>query len=164
MEQLAEIFGHGKNLTILQMCCRGVLVFLIALILIRISGRRSFGVRTALDNIIVLLLGAMLSRAVAGVSPFLPVVITSFVFVLLHRCMAWLMIHNERFSKLIEGRKILLYKDGKFLDDNMKRAIVCEEDILQGIRKSALTEDLKKIDRIYIEANGEISAIKQSPA
>jgi uncharacterized membrane protein YcaP (DUF421 family) len=38
---------------------------------------------------------------------------------------------------------------------------VCREDVMQGIRKSALTEDMNKIDHVYIERNGEISAIKK---
>jgi hypothetical protein len=32
---------------------------------------------------------------------------------------------------------------------------------MQGVRKSALTEDMKNIDKVYIERNGEISAIKK---
>ena len=161
MQQIIEIFGDGKDLNVLQMSCRSIIVFLLALLLIRISGRRSFGVRSPLDNIIVILLGAVLSRAVTGVSPFLPVVSSCFVIVLLHRFFGRLILFNERFSKFIEGEKIILFKEGKFLSENMKRAIVCEEDILQGIRKSALTDNLDKIERIFIEPNGEITAIKK---
>ena len=43
----------------------------------------------------------------------------------------------------------------------MGKALVCEEKVLQGMRESALTEDLQKIDKIYIERNGEISTIKK---
>jgi hypothetical protein len=43
----------------------------------------------------------------------------------------------------------------------MKRALVCREDVMQGVRKSALTEDLEKIDKVYMERNGDISAIKK---
>ena len=32
---------------------------------------------------------------------------------------------------------------------------------MQGIRKSALTNDLNNIDRIFIERNGEITSIKK---
>ena len=31
-----------------------------------------------------------------------------------------------------------------------------------GVRKSALTEDLSEVDKVYIERNGEISAIKKA--
>ena len=162
MEQIIDLFGHGRNLTILQMSCRGVIVFLIALVLIRISGRRSFGMRTPLDNIIVLLLGAILSRAVVGVSPFWPVVATCFVIVLLHRGLGWLMSHSEFLSKLIEGRKLLLYENGRFIKGNLKRALLCEEEAMQGVRQSALIEDVGKINKIYMEANGEITVIKKT--
>jgi uncharacterized membrane protein YcaP (DUF421 family) len=43
----------------------------------------------------------------------------------------------------------------------MKKALVCQEDLMQGVRKSALTEDMAKIEKVYMERNGEISAIKK---
>jgi len=161
MQTIIEIFGEGKDLNSLQMSCRGIVVFFVALILIRVSGRRSFGLHTPLDNIISIALGAILSRAIVGASPFLPIVITSTVIVLLHRLLGWLIAHNKTLSKLIEGNKMLLYKNGDFVKEKMSKALVCEEDIMQGVRKSALTEDINKIDKIYIERNGDISAIKK---
>src|SRR6202012_677618 len=122
------LFGDGKDLNTLQMCCRSVVIFFVCLILIRISGRRSFGVKTPLDNIIVILLGALLSRAVVGASPFIPVVAGSFVFVLFHRLLAWGIVRSPKFANLIEGKKICLYSDGKFIAKNLKDALVCEED------------------------------------
>ncbi|HEY9535926.1 MAG TPA: YetF domain-containing protein [Mucilaginibacter sp.] len=156
-----EIFGSGTNLSVLQMSSRGIVIFLLALIMIRVSGRRSFGLRTPLDNIISILLGAVLSRAVVGASPFLPVMVTCFIVVGLHRGLAWFIAQNPAFSRLIEGNKILIYQDGKFLEDNMKRVQICREDVMQGIRRQVVTEDLDQIDYVYIERNGEISAIKK---
>jgi uncharacterized membrane protein YcaP (DUF421 family) len=162
METLIRIFGQGKDLNCLQMGCRGIFIFLFALVLIRISGRRSFGVRTPLDNIIVILLGTVLGRAIVGASAFLPVLITSLLIVLLHRFFGWLIVHSKGFSQLIEGNKIILFKDGQFIKENLNKGLVCEEDIMQAVRKSALTDDLKEIEKIYIERNGEISTVKKS--
>ncbi|TSJ36365.1 DUF421 domain-containing protein [Mucilaginibacter corticis] len=161
MDLLLKLFGEGEQLNALQMSCRGIVMFLVMLLLIRISGRRSFGVRTALDNIIAISLGAIMSRAVVGASPFIPVVVCCFVIVLLHRGTGRLIAVSKKFSRVVEGEKILLYENGVFLKDHMKRALVCEEDLMQGVRKSALTEDMSQIKKVYIERNGEISAIKK---
>ena len=161
MDLFYEIFGRDKNIDLLQMVCRAIGVFLIALVLIRISGRRSFGVRTPLDNIILILLGATLSRTIVGASPFVPVVTACFAIVILHRFFGWIVSRNKWFAKIMEGNKILLFENGKFIHENERRALVCREDIMQGIRKSALTDDMDKIDKVYIERNGEISAIKK---
>jgi uncharacterized membrane protein YcaP (DUF421 family) len=161
MKEIEILFGSGKDLNCLQMTDRGVTIFLISLLLIRISGRRSFGIRTPLDNIIVILLGALLSRAVVGASPFVPIIACSFAIVLLHRVFGWLIAHNKAFGRLLEGDRITLFENNAFRKSNMSRALVCEEDIKQGVRKSALTEDMSKIETVYMERNGEISTIKK---
>jgi len=157
-----EIFGTGTDLTIWQMTARAIVVFVITLILLRISGRRSFGLHTPLDNIITIMLGAVMSRAIVGASDFMPVIASSLVLVLIHRFFAWLAVHHPRFSKLMTGEKMLLFKDGDFIEHNMDRAQIGKEDILQELRKSAFTEDLQTIEKIYIERNGEINSVKKA--
>lgn len=161
MELLIKIFGEGKDLNALQMSSRGVVFFMMALVFIRISGRRSFGVRTPLDNIIAISLGAIMSRAVVGASDFVPVMVCCLVIVLLHRLFGWLIAHSKAFGEFIEGNKMVLFEKGNFQHDNMKRALVCKEDIMQGIRKSALTEDMEQIEKVYMERNGDISPLKK---
>ncbi|MDB5158448.1 MAG: hypothetical protein JWR50_3155 [Mucilaginibacter sp.] len=161
MELLMQIFGEGKDINAWQMACRGVVIFFIALVLVRVSGRRSFGIRTPMDNIIVILLGAILSRAVVGASGFVPVVACCFVIVLLHRLFGRLVAGSKRFSRLMEGDKIVLYERGQFNHDHLKRGLVSREDVMQGIRQSALTDDLDKIDKVYLERNGGISVVKK---
>jgi len=130
MEILLKIFGEGKDLNALQMSCRGIVIFFVALVLIRISG-------------------------------LVPVIVCCFVIVLMHRSIGWLIASYKGFGRFIEGEKILLFKNGSFLKENMKRALVCEEDLMQGVRKSALTEDMEKIDKVFMERNGDISAIRK---
>ncbi|HMG82639.1 MAG TPA: YetF domain-containing protein [Ferruginibacter sp.] len=162
MHIIITFFGEGKELNCLQMCSRSLVIFLFSLGLIRVSGRRSFGVKTPLDNIIVILLGTVLGRAIVGASSFLPVIAASLLIVLLHRIFCWLMINSIKFSTLVDGEKIILFKDGHFIKKNIDKGLVSEEDIMQGVRKSALTDQLDKIEKIYIERNGEVTAIKKN--
>lgn len=161
MNSIVELFGKGQDLTVFQMSCRGVVIFFIALLLIRISGRRSFGMSTPLDNIIVILLGALLGRAIVGASPFLPIVVTALVVVLLHRILAMLSLKFKLIAALMEGDKILLYERGGFIEKNMNKATVSKEDVEITIRKQLYTNSLELIDKIYVESNGEISIIKK---
>ncbi len=163
MHILENIWGVGTSLNSIQMGVRGITVFLSALILIRISGRRSFGIGSPSDNIIVILLGAVLSRSVVGASPFIPVLSTCLIIVLLHRIISWLKSKHKSFNQIVDGKKILVFKEGEFLQPNMDKALICKEDILQGIRKSALTDDLNLIKYVYIEYTGEITVVKKSP-
>lgn len=161
MEIIHYLVGQGKDLNTLQMSFRGVIIFVLVWVLIRLSGRRSFGIRTPLDNIIVVLLGAVLSRAVVGASPFCPVLACSVCIVLLHRFISYMTVKSKAIAKCVEGEKIIVYQNGKFIKNNLDRALVCEEDVMQGVRKSALTDFLGQIDTIYIERNGEVTAIEK---
>jgi uncharacterized membrane protein YcaP (DUF421 family) len=163
MEWIETIFGSDDHLSVGQMCSRGVVVFFLSLILIRIAGRRSFGVRTALDNIVAITLGALLSRAILGVSPFFPVVATSLVIVLLRRLCGRFTAGSKVFSKLAEGEKVVLYKDDQFCRDQMRRAMLSEEDVRQGIRESALCDSLENIKFVFMERNGRISVVLKQP-
>ena len=163
MEELVAIFGEGEDLTVLEMCYRGGVVFCLALILLRISGRRSFGIKTPLDLIISVLLGSILSRAIVGASPFIPVIVCALTIVILHRVFSLMSIYNKGFRHLAEGKKIMVFENGKFLHKNMRKALVDEEDILQKVRKQTFQDNLKNIDRIYMERNGEITVVKTTP-
>lgn len=160
MQTLISLFGSGKNMELYQTCLRAAVIFVMILLLILISGRRSFGMKTPLDNIIALLLGALISRAVVGASPFVSVIAASLVLVILHRLFAWITMRHKAFSKLIDGEKLCLYKGNRFLKENMGKALICEEAIRQGIRESALTADLAKIDSVFMERNRKISVVK----
>jgi uncharacterized membrane protein YcaP (DUF421 family) len=163
MQVLIELFGEGKYLNALQMSCRAIIVFIITLIFIRIAGRRSFTMHAAFDNIIVILLGAILSRTVTGASPFIPTVTACLIIVLLHRLFAWLGIYFPSLEILLKGEKIPLYQGGKLIHDNMRRSLVSEEDIQEHLRLESSTQplDLDKLEKIYMERNGKMSLIRK---
>ena len=162
MEILSYFFGEGKDLNIYQMCLRAIVIFFITLFLIRVSGRRSFGMRSPFDNIIVILLGAILSRAIVGASAFLPTILAAFVIVFMHRIFAWLAMSYPRFGNIIKGNKIILYEDGRLIEENMKKALLSKNDIDESLRKTLNIDSFKNIKCAYMECNGEISFIKKT--
>jgi uncharacterized membrane protein YcaP (DUF421 family) len=158
---LEDLIGTGPGLTPLQMGIRAFFVFIIALIFIRMAGIRAFGMKSAFDNIIILLLGAILSHAVLGDSPFWGIIAACFVIVVMHRLFGILSIYSDTFGKLIKGDKTQLLKDGKVIQRNMRRSQISNKDLDEGIRMTANTEKRENVEAAYLERNGHISTIKK---
>lgn len=160
-ELLYKAFGEGKELEWWHMCSRAVVIFLLMILLLRLSGRRSFGMKSPFDNTVVFLLGAILSRAVTGASPFVPTVAASLVIVLLHRLCAWLSLKSHSFGRLIKGEPIILYEGGKMNRHNMERSLISEHDLKEGLRNAINSDKLEEAETIILERDGDISAVKK---
>jgi uncharacterized membrane protein YcaP (DUF421 family) len=158
---IATLFGEGKDLDVLQMGMRALVVFVIALALIRIAGRRSFGQRSAFDYVVVILLGATLSRAIVGASPFLATVVASAVIVLLHRLLAWLCVYSRALERLVVGVEREVFRDGQFNKSQMTKALVTETDIQESVRQTLGARGMLNVEVAVLERNGAISVIRK---
>lgn len=161
MNFLVEIFGQGKDLSAGQMAARVIIVFLLGIAFVRIAGRRSFGVGEPFDNVMKIMLGAILSRAVVGASPFVPIVVASLMLVLMHRIFGKLSVYSNFFGKIIKGEVKVLFENGEMNRENMKRCMISEKDLIEGVREGGNTESLSEIKSVYLERNGKMSVIKK---
>jgi uncharacterized membrane protein YcaP (DUF421 family) len=131
----------------------------ICLILIRLSGRRSFGMGTPVDNVLAILIGAILSRGVTGASPFWSVVAGGATIVSLHRLLTFIGLYSHGFGKLIKGEARVIYENGEFVKHNMRYCQISEHDVMSGVRESLREESLANVEKIFIERNGRFSVI-----
>jgi uncharacterized membrane protein YcaP (DUF421 family) len=161
---IETLFGHGKDLNTLQMACRAFLLFFIALAFIRFTGMRTFGIKSAFDDCIIIMLGAVLSRAITGASPFIPTITAGFVLVLVHKLLAWISVYNKTVSHLVKGKPVSIYKNGKLNDKTLRRCNLSFGDIMEEARIQANKNDLDDIEEIFMERTGKISFIKKVPS
>ena len=106
-------------------------------------------------------MGAILSRAVVGASPFFSTIIAALVIVFLHRLFAWIALYNDVFGSLIKGNAKVIYKDGKIIRNNMKRYDITDKDLMEGIRLQGNVKSLDEIYSAYSERDGRISITKK---
>lgn len=158
---LIWVFGDGKDLEWWQMCSRSFLMFFVALALIRISGRRSFGMGSPFDNVITILLGAILSRAVVGASPVGGTIGACLVLVLLHRVIAWLCIRSEWANRVFKGTSIILFEDGVVQQKNLDKSLICETDLKEEVRMEGNMDTFDQVDKAILERSGRISITKK---
>jgi uncharacterized membrane protein YcaP (DUF421 family) len=156
------LFGEGRNLDPLQMGLRSIAVFLIALTLIRLSGRRSFGQRSPFDSVVVvILLGATLSRAIVGASPFIATTVASVVIVLAHRLLAWACMRSPALERLVGGVEREVFSDGKFNARELDAALITVTDVHESVRQKTGSRSMDNVAAAILERNGEVSVIRK---
>lgn len=153
------VFGEGADLEIWQMAMRAAVVFVVALILIRASGRRSFGQHSPFDACITVLLGAVLSRAVVGASPFWATVAASAVLVLIHRAVALASTRWYWFEDLVNGHEIELVRAGQMDHAAMRKALVTERNLHEAIRQALGNKQISDVARAVLETDGKVTVI-----
>ena len=106
------------------------------------------------------MLGAILSRAVVGASPFMSTVAAGIVLCIVHRLLAMVAARSHTISHLLKGREGILYKEGRLYEDNIKRFNLSMGDIEQGIRIAGNVTSLDEVKEVWMERSGQISVIK----
>ena len=152
-------FGTERNVTVWQECARAALIFAYGLLLVRISGRRTFGKWSALDIVVSIMLGSSLSRALTGSAPLLGTMAASAVLVLLHWLLAqgaarWLGV-----AHLVEGAAIELAQGGCLNEQARLRQSVSAADLAETFRQHGVS-GVDDTTAVTLEPSGKISVRK----
>jgi uncharacterized membrane protein YcaP (DUF421 family) len=158
------LFGphaDSHTITAVQMTTRAVIVFFAALGLLRLSGPRTFGGSTAFDMVVKIMLGAILSRAVAAASPFWGTLLAGLAFVLLHRALAWASYYSDWVAKIVKGQVYLLAEKGQPKPEQLSQLKLSEKDLHEGLHENGNVASLADTEAVYLERDGSISVVKK---
>ena len=146
------------------MCARTLVVFVLALVLLRLSGRRTFASNSALEMIVKFMLGATLSRAIAADAPFFTILAAALTLVLVHRALAYLMYFFPSLGRLAKGEASILSEGATIHHHELRRASISEEALRAGLRVGANLDDLAQTETVRLEHDGAISVVKKKTA
>lgn len=159
--ELLGLAAKADTITASQICWRTLVVFIIALVLLRMSGRHTFASNSAQETIVKFMLGALLSRAIAGDSPFGVILAASTMLVLLHRALAYATYFFPALGRLVKGESSVLATDGEVNRKELRRASLSEEALHAALRGAANLDDLTKVHVVRLEHDGTVTAVKK---
>jgi uncharacterized membrane protein YcaP (DUF421 family) len=164
MDALTVIFGVQQHVNIGQQCARAVLLFAYGLLLLRLSGRRTFGHWSALDVILSIIVGSALGRAMTGGAPLLGTMAAAAVLAALHAMLGRAVSHSAWLARLVEGRPVLLVAGGTVDRQACKAHMISAADMAEALRHEGVDPaDLDNVKCAILEPSGKISVIKKDP-
>jgi uncharacterized membrane protein YcaP (DUF421 family) len=157
------LLGTTHNVNGAQECLRALIIFLYGLVMLRLSGRRTFARMSALDFIITIVAGSVLAQGMTGSVPIGPAMIGVAVLIFLHALVSFAVARSDTLSKLIEGEAVSLLRDG-VLDEHKRLACkISRSDLAEALREKGLDglKELRRIKKLQLEPSGRISVLKQ---
>lgn len=136
-----------------------VVMYLVFIALVRLVGQRSLASMSSFDFACVVALGAVLGRSVLLEAPTLLIGIVALsTFFAVQGLLGMLRLHAS-IDRVLNRPAVLLMADGRFLDDNMRRAHVVEDEIRQKLRLAGIRH-LAEVQCVVLERNGAVSVIR----
>ena len=134
-----------------------IFIYTILIVLSRWVGPRSFSRFTAFDFAVTVALGAIVGSTATGGVPISNGILGLFLLFLLRFAVAHF--RRKGLSKLVDNSPLLVMYGSKILPEYLERAQLTEDDLLQTLRKSGITQ-LTQIQAVIMERDGSISVLK----
>lgn len=167
MEKLFSIDWPGLWIpthSIAEVVFRGSLMYLGLFILLRFFMKRQTGSFSLSDILLIVLIA---DAAQNGFSKQYESVTEGLILVLTivgwDFAIDWLAHKSRSFNKFVSPPPLLLVQEGKMLRQNLRQELITPEEMMSHLRQQGI-EKLAEVKRAYMEADGQISIIKNDPA
>ena len=143
-----------------EFVARGAIVYLMLLLMVRVSGRRTVGQFTPFDLLVVMLLSESVSNALTGGDQSVAGgLIVAAVLVALNVLMGLLSSHSEKMAKVLDGTAVLLGRNGALFEGMIKKCRLSDEEVQESMRECDCK--LSEMEYMFLEADGRITVQKK---
>lgn len=140
---------------------RGVVIYIILLCMMRLTGKRAFGEMSAVDVVVLMLVGGTLRTSIIGSdTSFLGGIISVAGILATDRALAWMCTRNAFINRLIEGRPSILVRNGERMPSALRQCNLPEAVFERALHAAGLENETSVITA-RLEPNGKVTLIRR---
>ena len=139
---------------------RGLLVYALMLVVIRVMGKRTVGNFTAFDLLVALMLGEVVDEIIYGDVTIAQGVTAIVVVAAARYATAWLTYLNRRLGQVFEGKPREIIRNGELVRDAMRAELMGEEEVMAALRLQGIS-DMREVKSAVMETDGQVSVIRE---
>lgn len=137
----------------------GPLAYLVVVVLLRVSGKRTLSKMNAFDFIVTVALGSMLATIILNEDvSLLEGTVALAILIVGQLVITFFSARSKAVTKLIKARPTLVYHRGSFLPQVMDRERVTSEEVLAAARASG-HPSLDTVYAVVLESDGTFSVL-----
>ncbi|MGE5578093.1 MAG: YetF domain-containing protein [Syntrophothermus sp.] len=144
------------------MALRIILIYFVALVLVRFLGKRELGKLTPFDFVVIIALGEVIA------APFIDdkiklsnVILALALLVALQLFVSWVSLKSEKIRTFFGLKPTIIIQNGKIVEKNMKKLKYNMGDLLEQLRQKNLF-NIADVEFAVLETSGQLSVIPKS--
>lgn len=147
---------------ILVVAIRSFIAFFALLVLVRLMGKQQLAELTFFDYVVGITIGSIAATLSVAVNQNTLATLTGMaLWTILPIILGFLSLHNVWFRKVIEGEAIILIKNGKILERNLRKVRLSIDELLALLRNQGVF-NIVDVEFALFETNGALSIQKKS--
>jgi uncharacterized membrane protein YcaP (DUF421 family) len=137
----------------------GTLAYVALVLLLRVSGNRTLSKMNAFDLVVTVALGSTLATIILSKDVALAEGVIAFALLIgLQFGITWLSVRSGTVRHLVKSEPALLFYQGQFLPDQMRRSRVLEAEVRAAIREQGIA-GLRDVEAVVLETDGAFSVV-----
>ena len=117
-----------------------VIAYLVLIVLLRVSGKRTLAKMNAFDFIVTIALGSILGAVILNKSiPLSEGLLAIVLLISLQFCFTYISVRSEKFKNIITSNPTLLYYRGNFFEKVLKKERITKDFINKSVRTAGFS-------------------------
>lgn len=148
-----SLLGVGRTVLV------GTLAYVLLIVFLRISGKRTLSKMNAFDLVVTVAIGStlatiLLSKDVAlaeGAAAFATLIGAQYLI-------TFISVRSEWFRKLVKSEPTLLFHEGRFLTEKLRRERVTQAEVRAAVRAQGFTH-MQSVGAVVLETDGSFTVL-----
>ncbi len=142
----------------------GALAYLVLIVLLRASGKRTLSKMNAFDLVVTVALGSTLATVLLSSDVALANGVAAFALLIgLQFAITWLSVRFPPVSGFVKAEPTLLVNRGRLLGRAMRKERVTEDEILAALRSQGVAA-MEDVEAVVLETDSSFSVVVGSPS
>lgn len=149
---------------LLERVFRSIIVYVFAVVALRLAGKRELGQFSTLDLVVLLFFSNILQNSVIGNDNSITGgVVGAVTFLGLNWLVVKAIYRFDRVKMIVEGSETYLMQDGVIDWNKLRREGVDEEDLVEAAHKQGIM-NLDELQTVVLEPDGSLTVIGKNPS
>lgn len=152
------------TMSLVEKLLRTVVVYFFLLSVLRLAGKRELGQLNQFDLVVLLLLSNTVQNAIIGPDDTLTGgLIGAATLLAINGMVVRFLYSHPRLERLVEGEPDCLIRNGKIIEENLKKETITRAELELAARKQGF-DSLAEVETAHLEVGGALTFTRKIPA